>query len=257
VLSVRASSDSHAFHTLSSKVRVRSFEISVGRGDIHCAATKEARTRLKRRELAKAHTGKDAMISHMKSSTRGTVLSVLGMASLLLGRKWLGASLFAKGVVDLERGFREANPSFQGGMGDRIRRAARFYEETHQNPTNRWLHVVGIPMIVGGAVGLFASKPFRPMWWVSAGSFATGWAANIVGHAVYERKAPAFKDDPLSFVIGPVWDMEQLWKRLRTPVATTVTVTDVEDRKDHDNRASTAGKPPVTSAAKNADGGVN
>jgi uncharacterized membrane protein YGL010W len=38
---------------------------------------------------------------------------------------------------------------------------------------------------------------------------------NIVGHACFERRAPAFSDDPLSFVAGPVWDLQQLSARFR------------------------------------------
>ena len=32
------------------------------------------------------------------------------------------------------------------------------------------------------------------------------WALNIIGHKAYEKKAPAFADDPLSFIAGPFWD---------------------------------------------------
>ena len=30
-----------------------------------------------------------------------------------------------------------------------------------------------------------------------------------MGHAAFEKNAPAFKDDPLSFLAGPVWDLQQ------------------------------------------------
>ena len=92
--------------------------------------------------------------------------------------------------------------------------AIGFYEKTHQNPVNRWLHITGIPMIVGGTVGLLAFKPYRPAWGVSAGAFALGWGLNFIGHGFFEKAAPAFKDDPLSFVAGPVWDLMQLRSRM-------------------------------------------
>ena len=69
--------------------------------------------------------------------------------------------------------------------------------------------MAGIPLIVGGAAGLLAFKPYRPAWTVAAGTFAVGWGLNIVGHAAFEKNAPAFKDDPLSFLAGPVWDLQQ------------------------------------------------
>ena len=66
-------------------------------------------------------------------------------------------------------------------------------------------------MIAGGAVGLLLFSPYRPLWFISAGSFTAGWVLNFVGHGVYEKRAPAFADDPLSFFAGPVWDFKQLF----------------------------------------------
>ncbi|HEY9842645.1 MAG TPA: Mpo1-like protein, partial [Candidatus Obscuribacterales bacterium] len=50
-------------------------------------------------------------------------------------------------------------------------------------------------------------------WVISAVAFAGGWALNILGHSKYEKKAPAFTEDPLSFVAGPVWDIQQIMQR--------------------------------------------
>ena len=50
---------------------------------------------------------------------------------------------------------------------------------------------------------------------VAAACFGTGWALNIIGHAAYEGRAPAFSEDALSFVAGPVWDLQQLTGRFR------------------------------------------
>ncbi len=133
-----------------------------------------------------------------------------GMALVLLGRKLEGLSLFGKGIYDLEKKYREKHPDLEPGFDNRWAKAVEFYEETHQDETNRTLHRWGIPMIVGGAVGLLAAKPYKTPWLVSAGAFALGWTLNIAGHAKYEKKKPAFADDPLSFVAGPVWDAKQL-----------------------------------------------
>lgn len=133
-----------------------------------------------------------------------------GMALLMLGRKVEGLTLFGKGAYDLEKIYRENHPDLEPGFDARWKKAVEFYEETHQNETNRNLHRWGIPLIVGGAVGLLASKPYKKTWALSAGAFAIGWAMNIVGHSGYEKKKPAFTDDPLSFVAGPVWDVKQL-----------------------------------------------
>jgi hypothetical protein len=165
----------------------------------------------------------------MARNLQGTLFSVAGMAALLAGRKWLGLSLFAKGFVDLERGWRERyerdhGHAFYGGASGRWVAATKFYEQTHQNSTNRMLHIAGIPFIVAGAAGLLAFRPYRPAWIASAVAFAGGWITNIVGHAVFEKNAPAFRDDPLSFIAGPIWDIQQVVAKYRT-VRTTAQAT--------------------------------
>jgi hypothetical protein len=147
------------------------------------------------------------MLSDRKS--RGLALAATGMGALMVGCKIGGLGLFGRGFVDLERQWREDNV-FQGDWRQRWDRSITFYEETHRNPTNRALHIAGIPLILGGAVGLLAMPAYSPPWWFSAGAFGTGWAMNLVGHAVFEKNRPAFADDPLSFVAGPVWDLKQL-----------------------------------------------
>jgi hypothetical protein len=150
---------------------------------------------------------------------RNLLLTGGGMLALLAGRKIEAATMFARGMQGLEQQWRDAHPEFQGGIRERWQHAEDFYEATHTNDTNRFLHIVGIPVIVGGTVGLLAFKPYRPLWFMSAGAFAGGWALNFVGHAVYEKAAPAFADDPLSFVAGPVWDLKQLTRRKKAATA--------------------------------------
>ncbi len=155
------------------------------------------------------------LIDHLSvKKNRDLACASLGMGALLVGQKALGLGLFAKGFAGLEQEWRRVN-AFEGTGEERWRHAVGFYEATHQDPVNRALHVVGIPMILGGAAGLLAFKPFRPLWLASASSFTVGWGLNFIGHGVFEKKAPAFADDPLSFLAGPVWDLGQL-KRLVT-----------------------------------------
>lgn len=129
--------------------------------------------------------------------------------ALLAGRKLTAAALMTKGMIGLERHYRERT-GFEGTWDERMARSAEFYEGTHQDPTNRILHRVGIPVILGGTVGLFLFPAYRPMWLASWGAFTVGWTLNFIGHGVYEKNAPAFADDPLSFVAGPLWDLKQL-----------------------------------------------
>ncbi len=145
-----------------------------------------------------------------QKKTRDVALTAGGMLALLGGQKVLGLAMFGKGALGLEELWRERHPEFSGDFSERWRRAQEFYEETHQHEVNRTLHVVGIPMIVGGAAGLLLFTPFGPRWIAAAGSFTAGWVLNFIGHGVYEKKAPAFADDPLSFIAGPMWDLQQV-----------------------------------------------
>ncbi len=132
-----------------------------------------------------------------------------GMGALLLGRKVIGLGLFTAGFVGLEKRWREER-DFEGSWSERWERSVAFYEATHKHPVNRTLHQVGIPMIVAGAAGLLAFPAYRPRWAASAGLFTLGWGLNFIGHGFYEKNAPAFADDPLSFLAGPMWDLQQL-----------------------------------------------
>jgi hypothetical protein len=133
-----------------------------------------------------------------------------GMLSLLGGRKIVGLSMFAKGAIGLEKNWRAEHPDFDGDFSQRWQRAIEFYESTHDHAVNRKLHIAGIPIILGGTVGLLLFRPYRPAWFVAAGAFTTGWVMNFIGHAI-EKKAPAFADDPLSFIAGPAWDLQQMF----------------------------------------------
>lgn len=140
--------------------------------------------------------------------TSALISTAGGMLGFLAGRKIAGLSLFAKGFYELEKNWQEEN-NFNGSIQERWQRAIDFYNETHSNPVNRALHVVGIPMILGGTAGLLAFPSYRPLWMASAGLFTGGWALNFVGHGIFEKNKPAFADDPLAFIAGPVWDLQQ------------------------------------------------
>lgn len=157
------------------------------------------------------------MSQRSKTATLGVALSVAGMGALCAGFKKSALTLFGAGIKMLEQDWRARHPDFHGNAAERWQESLTFYRATHQHPTNRTLHLIGIPMILGGAAGLFASRPTSPLtaplWAGSLGLFATGWALNILGHAAFEKRAPAFSDDGLSFVAGPVWDIQQMLGR--------------------------------------------
>jgi hypothetical protein len=154
-----------------------------------------------------------------EESKSGTRWAVSGMGALFAGRKVAALGMFAKGLMALEEHWRQNHPDFDGGFAERWDEATKFYAATHTNKVNRWLHMAGIPLITAGAAGLLTLKPYRTAWSVAAGSFAVGWGLNIAGHMFFEKNQPAFKDDPLSFIAGPMWDLQQLFDKKKTKKA--------------------------------------
>jgi len=136
-------------------------------------------------------------------------LTALGMGGLLVAGPF-ALIPFALGARGLEKQYRRKN-GFSGSWKQRWRRAETFYESTHVDKTNRMLHLVGMPFIVAGSAGLMVSSPLNPLSWpvwaASAGSYTGGWALNLAGHKYFEKNAPAFEEDPLSFVAGPMWEV--------------------------------------------------
>jgi hypothetical protein len=154
---------------------------------------------------------KKALGKIVSPKTRNIALAAGGMGALLVGRKASAVTMFASGIAGLEKIYREEN-DFEGTWFERYERSIAFYEETHSNETNRWLHIVGIPIIASSTAGLLIFRPLSLPWLASWGGFAAGWTTNFIGHGFFEKNAPAFADDPLSFFIGPVWDIQQALK---------------------------------------------
>lgn len=177
--------------------------------------------------------------SLLTEKNRDLALVAGGMLGLMTGAKATPLAMFAVGLRGLERQWRAAHPEFEGGLAERWQKAIEFYDATHQHPTNRVLHTVGIPMIVGGVVGMLAAPRYTPPWWVANGSWTAGWILNFIGHA-YEQGAPAFADDPLSFLAGPAWDFVRLKEKLAE-----LTRAPIEDRAPDAPSAT----PEVTAAA--------
>lgn len=145
-----------------------------------------------------------------EEKTRSLALLAGGAASLMAGGKLTPIALFLSGMKGLEDEWRAAHPEFEGGLGERFEVAIAHYDATHQHPTNRLLHTIGIPMALGGFVGMLASPRFSPPWWIANGSWTAGWALNFIGHGLYEKGEPAFATDPLGPIAGPVWDFIRL-----------------------------------------------
>jgi uncharacterized membrane protein YGL010W len=59
------------------------------------------------------------------------------------------------------------------------------------------------------------------VWWATAALFTIGWLFQFVGHAVFERRRPAFVDDLSQTFIGPAFVAAKLlvWLGLRNDLA--------------------------------------
>jgi uncharacterized membrane protein YGL010W len=83
------------------------------------------------------------------------------------------------------------------------------YAQSHQHPTNRLCHTIGIPLIAL-SLPLFLVLLVAPhLWPLPVGLFVVGWIFQFVGHA-YERKPPEFLRDPRFLFVGLRWWMAKM-----------------------------------------------
>jgi uncharacterized membrane protein YGL010W len=85
----------------------------------------------------------------------------------------------------------------------------RQYAGSHQHPVNRWLHTLGIPMIVASLAAAAAAVVWPWLWWPAAALFIAGWGLQFVGHAV-EGTAPEFFKDWRFLLVGVRWWLAKL-----------------------------------------------
>jgi uncharacterized membrane protein YGL010W len=87
------------------------------------------------------------------------------------------------------------------------------YAESHQNPTNRFCHTIGIPL-VAASVALAPSLLFVPQLWpVALCLFVIGWIFQLVGHHC-EGKPPEFTKDWRFLFVGLRWWLAKVRGRL-------------------------------------------
>lgn len=82
------------------------------------------------------------------------------------------------------------------------------YKRDHQNPVNKALHMVGIPMILTSLPLIFFVPP------LGIALFVLGWILQFIGHA-FEGKPPSFFRDPTFLLVGPTWYAKRIFAKLR------------------------------------------
>jgi uncharacterized membrane protein YGL010W len=129
------------------------------------------------------------------------------------------------------------------------------YGESHRNPLNKTIHWVCVPVIYFCVMALLyslhpwaawgsllvalafylsvslplalgmllltlamlATLPFIPQLpWVAGGLFVAAWIGQFYGHKV-EGKKPSFFKDLLFLLVGPIWLLNFVYKRLGLP----------------------------------------
>jgi uncharacterized membrane protein YGL010W len=130
------------------------------------------------------------------------------------------------------------------------------YGETHQNPVNKAIHWVCVPLIMWSAlaalwvaspiaayaliafaviyyavmsfplaIGMFAlaALMLAPLpWlgpnvlWIALGVFVVAWIGQFIGHAIEGRK-PKFVEDLQFLLIGPAWLLQFVYRAVGIP----------------------------------------
>lgn len=86
------------------------------------------------------------------------------------------------------------------------------YDQDHQHPANRALHIVGITLIGASVVLVLVFPP------LGITLFLAGWGAQFLGHAI-EGKKPSFTRDPRFMAVGALWygrRVRELFQRMTT-----------------------------------------
>jgi uncharacterized membrane protein YGL010W len=74
---------------------------------------------------------------------------------------------------------------------------------------------VGMVAVLAGMLALahWLSGLSTPLWAISVGIFVTAWVGQFIGHHI-EGKKPSFFKDLLFLMIGPMWLLAFVYRRL-------------------------------------------
>jgi uncharacterized membrane protein YGL010W len=84
------------------------------------------------------------------------------------------------------------------------------YSAAHQNPVNRLMHTIGIPMIALSILLVPVSFLVTGMWRIALGLFVLGWILQFIGHYLV-GKPPEFMKDYRFLFVGMRWWMKKVF----------------------------------------------
>ena len=73
--------------------------------------------------------------------------------------------------------------------------------------------LISIPFLTLATI-ISANVSLSWLWTIAAGLFVVGWALQIIGHQVFERKRPSLLDNPLHMMISPMYIFAKMYARL-------------------------------------------
>jgi uncharacterized membrane protein YGL010W len=80
-----------------------------------------------------------------------------------------------------------------------------------------WDIAIGLAIVVTSIPLLYAAAAIASrvsvlcVWIIAAGLFIVGWALQILGHQVFERKRPTLLDNPVQMLISPMYIFAKLF----------------------------------------------
>ncbi len=89
------------------------------------------------------------------------------------------------------------------------------YAVSHQNPTNKSIHYICVPLIFFSIVCIllnYTLAQLAPLWVISIVIFAAAWVGQFYGHQI-EGQKPSFMKDLQFLLIGPAWVMNHWLKK--------------------------------------------
>lgn len=68
----------------------------------------------------------------------------------------------------------------------------------------------GLGLAMGAVIGVMAWLSLQLPVWAAPAAFVLGAIFQAVGHAVYEKKSPAFSDNLIHVLVGPMWVLKEV-----------------------------------------------
>lgn len=65
---------------------------------------------------------------------------------------------------------------------------------------------LAMALVLAGMAGLSSHLPV----WAAPAAFVLGWIFQFIGHGVYEKRSPAFAQNLIHVLVGPLWVLEEI-----------------------------------------------